>query len=114
MIRKIAVYAVLLASVMAADSCVNEQYELSDESLDLNVSIFQEGLTLPLGSTAKVRMDSLVSRIGLSEEYSQYFVPGEDGSYSLSFTSEEPIDLSESLNVFTELNINKITLTITL
>ena len=108
MIRKIAVYAVLLASVMAADSCVNEQYELSDESLDLNVSIFQEGLTLPLGSTAKVRMDSLVSRIGLSEEYSQYFVPGEDGSYSLSFTSEEPIDLSESLNVFTELNINKI------
>ena len=55
--KKMAVYAALAALLPVAGSCVNKKYEMSEDRLDLNVTVFQDGLTLPLGSTVKVRLD---------------------------------------------------------
>ena len=77
-----AVCAFLSASIMAVTSCVNERYEISDDNLDLKVTIFQEGLSLPLGSTGKIRMDSIMNKIGLPEDFKQYLSEGADGSYA--------------------------------
>ena len=108
MLKRIAVCAVLFISVLAVNSCVNKQYEMSNDRLDLNVTLFQDGLTLPLGSTAKIRVDSLIGKLGFSDELSQFLTPDANGAYSLSFASDEPIDLSQSLNSLSGFNVKKI------
>ena len=95
--KKIAVYAALAALLPIAGSCVNKKYEMSEDRLDLNVTVFQDGLTLPLGSTAKVRLDSLLNKAGLPEEMKKLLSAGNDGSYALNYTSDEPLDMTENL-----------------
>ena len=50
------VMAVAIASflLMFSTSCVNEEYDMSEDNLNLEVTPFQEGLTLPLGSTEQI------------------------------------------------------------
>lgn len=102
--------AVTCLSMMAAvTSCVNEKYEMSHENLDLNATVFQEGLCIPLASTGKVRMDSLMSKFGLSEQLAQYMVIGDDGSYILNITDNDPMDLTDKLGQLSKpLNVNKV------
>lgn len=95
--KKMAVYATLAALLPVAGSCVNKKYEISEDRLDLNVTVFQDGLTLPLGSTAKVRLDSLLNKAGLPEEMKKLLSAGNDGSYALNYTSDEPLDMTENL-----------------
>ena len=95
--KKMAVYAALAALLPVAGSCVNKKYEMSEDRLDLNVTVFQDGLTLPLGSTAKVRLDSLLNKAGLPEEMKKLLSAGNDGSYALNYTSDEPLDMTENL-----------------
>ena len=95
--KKMAVYAALAALLPIAGSCVNKKYEMSEDRLDLNVTVFQDGLTLPLGSTAKVRLDSLLNKAGLPEEMKKLLSAGNDGSYALNYTSDEPLDMTENL-----------------
>lgn len=97
-VKRIAFCSAIFASAVMMDSCVNEQYEISREKLDLNVTVFQDGLTLPLGSTGKVRLDSLLKNMDLPEEFRQFLAAGEDGSYALNYSSDEPYDLSEALS----------------
>ena len=59
----------VVTSVIAAvaliyvTSCVNSKYELSEENLDLKVTVFQEGVSLPLGSTDKITLESLYAQL---------------------------------------------------
>lgn len=46
-----------------ASSCTNEEYDLSIENVDLKVTIFQEGISLPLGSTKEVYLEQLYSKL---------------------------------------------------
>ena len=80
MIRKVAVLFTLFTSLTVVNSCVNDTYELSEERLDMTASIFQEGLSLPLGSTGKMRMDSLINKMGLPEDFKKYLSPDADGA----------------------------------
>ena len=107
--KKMAVHAALYASIIVVSSCVNEKYEISKDSLDLNVTVFQEGLALPLGSTGKLRLGSLVDQLGFSEDLKQFFTVGEDGSYAMRYKSDAPFDMSGNLDFLTEaLSLNKI------
>ena len=103
MIRKVAVLFTLFTSLTVVNSCVNDKYELSEERLDMTASIFQEGLSLPLGSTGKMRMDSLINKMGLPEDFKKFLSPDADGAYALGFHSDAPIDMSESLKSLTGL-----------
>lgn len=95
--RKVAATVAAVLSLLGVNSCVNEQYEISEERLDLNMTLFQEGLCLPLGSTEKVRLDSILNKLGLEEDFKKY-IAAENGAYSFSYRPEEPMDLSEELS----------------
>lgn len=95
-IHRAAVCAAVFVSLVGLGSCVNEQYEISEERLDLNVTAFQEGLCLPLGSTEKIRLDTIIRKAGLEEEFTKY-IANEDGAYSFYYRPEEPMDLSGQL-----------------
>ena len=106
-ISRVVSHAVLLVVLTAAPSCVSNKYELSQENLDLKMTIFQEGVSLPLGSVEAISLGSIISMAGLEEEFEKYFKVGSDGGYTMSVSGK--MDLSEDLSSLTEMvNIDKI------
>lgn len=93
--------AVACVFFIAAPSCVNNKYELSEENLDMNVTVFQEGISLPLGSTADITLKELLAKMELGEDFDKYFGAGEDGAYMVSIDGE--YDLSEELKSLTDI-----------
>ena len=93
--------AVACVFFIAAPSCVNNKYELSEENLDMNVTVFQEGISLPLGSTADITLKELLAKMELGEDFDKYFGAGEDGAYMVSIDGE--YDLSEELESLTDI-----------
>lgn len=79
--------------LLASASCVNEEYEVSEDKMNLEVTVFQEGVSIPLGSTAAIRAKDLEDR--LDEEYREYLKAREDGVYSVYLA--DSFDLSDSL-----------------
>ena len=65
--RAIACWVTIL-TLGSLQSCINEKYEVSEDNLDLNVTVFQEGVSLPLGSTAPITLESLYEM--LDDEHS--------------------------------------------
>ena len=106
-ISRVVSHAVLLVVLTAAPSCVSNKYELSQENLDLKMTLFQEGVSLPLGSVEAISLGSIISMAGLEEEFEKYFKVGSDGGYTMSVSGK--MDLSEDLSSLTEMvNIDKI------
>ena len=93
--------AVAFVLLVSAVSCVNNRYEISEENLDLNVTAFQEGVSLPLGSTVPIRLDSILSKTGLEEDIAKYLKAGADGAYSVSMT--DTLDMSKDLASLTDM-----------
>lgn len=93
--------AVACVFFIATPSCVNNKYELSEENLDMNVTVFQEGISLPLGSTADITLKELLAKMELGEDFDKYFGASEDGSYVVTMDGE--YDLSEDLNSLTDI-----------
>lgn len=87
--------AVAFVVLLAATSCANSKYELSEKNMDLNVTVFQEGVSLPLGSTVAMRLDAILEKAGLKEDLEKYFSTDADGAYALSVKST--LDVSEDL-----------------
>lgn len=89
---------VALAFIFSALSCVQEKYEISEENLNLEVTVFQEGVQIPLGNTEQLKIKDLLENFGTdeSDEYLEYLKTiGADGAYALGMS--ETLDLSESL-----------------
>lgn len=79
--------------LLASAACVNEEYEVSEDKMNLEVTVFQEGVSIPLGSTAAIKAKDLEDR--LDEEYREYLKAREDGVYSVYLA--DSFDLSDSL-----------------
>ena len=47
----------LVLSFMAV-SCVKEEYEIKEDTLNLEVTVFQEGIEIPIGSTEALKLKS--------------------------------------------------------
>jgi hypothetical protein len=97
-------YVVTLIFVLLAVSCVREEYEISEDALNLEVTVFQEGVQIPLGSTDSLKIKTLLESLGGDEsaEYLEYIKTlGPDGVYALGMSGSE--DLSESLSVLNDL-----------
>lgn len=60
---KVMAIAVAVLSSFLGTSCVNEEYEISQDRLDLKVTLFQEGICFPLGSTEQIRLEKLYSKL---------------------------------------------------
>ena len=48
-------------------SCIQEEYKISEETLDLEVTVFQEGVALPIGSTDKITIGKVLELYGTDE-----------------------------------------------
>ena len=97
-IHRVAAGAALFVSLMSLGSCVNEQYEISQDRMDLNMTVFQEGLCLPLGSTEKIRLDTILNSLGLEGELGKY-IANDEGAYSFFYKAEEPFDMAGQLDM---------------
>ncbi len=80
----------LLAVAFGVTSCVNEEYDLSKDNLNLEVTPFQDGLTIPLGSTEKIRLKELLKDVG-----DDILNVGDNGAYRISI--HDSFDLTENL-----------------
>ena len=67
--------------LLASAACVNEEYEVSEDKMNLEVTVFQEGVSIPLGNTAAIKAKDLEDR--LDEEYREYLKAKQDGVYSI-------------------------------
>lgn len=95
-VQKAALCAAVLLSLAGLSSCVNEQYEISEDKLDLNMTVFQEGLCLPIGTTEKLSLGNILKLVDPEGELNKYLIT-ENGAYSVFYKPEEPIDMSEQL-----------------
>ena len=90
---------VVASSLLTLFSCVNEEYQLSEDRINLEVTVFQDGLSVPLGSTAKIMLkdikDSLLNGMD-NDSIRKYFAVGPDGEYSISISDH--MDLSDNMN----------------
>ena len=93
-ILKAAMTSAALSLCILFPSCVNEEYEVSEEKLNLEVTVFQEGVVLPLGSTSKIMVKDLMAE--LDPEVADFFEKNADGSYSIGMKGD--YDLSENLD----------------
>lgn len=78
-------------------SCVQEEYKISEETLNLEVTVFQEGISLPLGSTEAITIGQLVDQLG--EEVKDMFALT-DGAYA--FGMSDKFDFSDQLAFLSE------------
>ncbi len=72
----------ILCSLFAISSCVKEEYDLSDDNLNSEINLFDNGVTLPLGQTEQITMRDL-----LKDFDNNVLTVGEDGVYSISYQS---------------------------
>lgn len=79
-------------SILLMSSCVREEYRISEDSLNMEVTIFQEGVSLPLGSTDPLKMSQLVDQL---DPEMREMLQANDGAYS--FFMADKFDFSEQL-----------------
>ena len=78
-------------------SCVQKEYEISEETMNLEVTVFQEGISLPLGSTKALTIGQLIDQLG--DEVKDMFALT-DGAYS--FGMSDKFDFSDQLDFLSE------------
>ncbi len=92
----------LTCFVFWSTSCINEEYDMSGDNLNLEVTPFQEGLILPLGSTDSIMLVDLLKGVSID-------ILDTTNNYSLKLA--DTLDLSENLPSLEEmLNIADIRL----
>jgi hypothetical protein len=87
-----------VAAVFSFIACVEEEYEVSEDRINLEVGLFQEGLTAPLGSTDFVSMRDLLEKF--YPEHKDWLKIA-DGAYA--FNMKDTFSLTDSLKNLQEL-----------
>ena len=77
-------------------SCVNEEYDMSEDNLNLEVTPFEDGLTLPLGSTDQIKLKELLKDVD-----PDILGTGENGAYSIRFN--DSFDMTDQLSSLKDL-----------
>lgn len=90
-----ALLSVLFLSFLGT-SCVKEEYDMSEDNLNLEVTPFEDGLILPLGSTEKIQLKELLKDVD-----ADILGTGENGAYSIRFN--DSFDMSGELSSLTDL-----------
>lgn len=92
-----------LTVVVCLASCVKKEYEISEENLDLEVTLFQEGLTVPIGSTDTIRFEQVLSMF--SDTIPDFFK--HDGGFYSIYLSDS-FNFSGSLSQIDDLDVIEI------
>ena len=86
----------LLFFAVSVVSCVNEEYDMSEDNLNLEVTPFEEGVVLPLGSTEQIKLKELLKDVD-----ADILNVGANGAYSISFS--DSFDMTEELSSLKDL-----------
>ncbi len=86
-------FLVLACSVLFTASCINEEYSLKDDNLNLEINAFQKGLILPLGKTDRIEVQDM-----LADVESGFLTVGDDGAYSIVFDGSYDVDRISGLD----------------
>ncbi len=97
---KCAALAIILgAGILLLQACsVDDRYSMDNiKDVDTDVTVFENGLTIPLvQSTAKITVDSVLRKAGVDDSsFGEYLKQEADGSYYLSY--ESVFSLKESI-----------------
>ena len=95
--NRVTMFFVTASIAFSSLSCVQEEYEISEENLNLEVTVFQEGVSIPLGSTEAIKVSQLLDE--LDPEIKEMFT-ATDGAYA--FNMSETFDFSEDLSFLSE------------
>ena len=88
---------VVVSLFLFMTSCVQKEYEISEETMNLEVTVFQDGISLPLGSTKALTIGQLIDQFG--DEVKDMFALT-DGAYS--FGMSDKFDFSDQLDFLSE------------
>lgn len=69
---------------------VDPLYDLSETRIDPTMTLFQDGLTIPIGSSERIRLDNLIKKLG--PEANDYLKVGKDGGYMLCYDGSFSLD----------------------
>lgn len=95
--NRVTMFFVTASIAFSSLSCVQEEYEISEENLNLEVTVFQEGVSIPLGSTEAIKVSQLLDE--LDPEIKEMFT-ATDGAYA--FNMSETFDFSDDLSFLSE------------
>ena len=88
---------VVACLVFFVTSCVQEEYKISEETLNLEVTVFQDGVSIPLGSTKAIKVSELVDQ--LDPKVKEMF-DAADGIYA--FGMADKFDFSDQLSFLSD------------
>ena len=82
-------------------SCVNSEYELSEENINTDITIAQDGIVFPLGKTVPVTLGELFEQYG--QDFKDY-IQNQDGKYGFCYAgsfdfSNDIADIKEQLKI---------------
>lgn len=80
----------VVALCVITAGCVDHSYDL--EQIDRNVTVARDGIDIPIGSIEPITIGDLVG-----DDFDDLVTINSDGSYSLSYTSDEPFDVRFSI-----------------
>lgn len=92
--------AMALTAILAISCKTDDAYSINNvDNIDLSMKLFGNGISIPVGSTAEIRLDSLISKSGYFDgNVSEFISVNEDGSYSLKYSGH--YDFTEELKDF--------------
>jgi hypothetical protein len=93
--RVTALIVALVSASAIMSSCVQHEYEISEDNLNLDVTLFQDGMQIPLASTGQMNMTDLMESLGQAESAEYLSASGENGEYF--FEMSQMLDLTEYL-----------------
>ncbi len=85
----------LLCFVVLGSSCIKEEYDMTEDNLNLEVTPFQEGLTLPLGETEQIKLADLL------KDMDQDVLDCINGAYTVRMN--DSFDVSDNLSSLKDL-----------
>lgn len=89
---KAIMFLVAAFSLVIIPSCVDADYELSEERLNTEVTVFQSGLSLPIGKTSPLTLASLLEQL---DEETRQMLSNNEGAYV--FRMADTLDFGETL-----------------
>ena len=82
---------IVSAGLLMATSCqVDQDYDIDPSNIDLSVSVLEDGVTIPLGSTEKISLGSLINAAG--EGINDYISTGKDGELILTYNGSTSLN----------------------
>ena len=86
------VTALLLSGLLIlVAACTDDPlYDINNISVDPSITVFDDGITLPVGTTAKISLDSLMKLAG--QDFDVYFKEAENGELAVNIRDTATLD----------------------